>query len=129
MAQVSPPNSGRALNWSEAKLVPLKYQHSDGSVTAPDTFGTQVLPPSSARAAQYNKALAENVKYLLPDGSVVDGGGLLEMILNSGGGGGSGNYGGLQGKPQIEGVVLQSGNNTLAALKLVGVDDLAIGNI
>jgi hypothetical protein len=115
MSQVLPPNGSRAQNWDDVPLVPLKYQHSDGSITAPDSFGEQVLPPSSTRAALYDKAKPESVKYLLPDGSAVDGGGLIEMILNNGGGGGVGSYSGLQGKPQIDGVTLQSGNNQFAA--------------
>ncbi len=123
MAQVLPPNEGRANNWKEAKLIPLKYQHSDGSVTAPDSFGRQVLPPSTSRAAQYAKALTENIKYLLPDGSVVDGGGPMEMLLD-GGGGGATNYAGLNGKPQINGVMLQSGDNSLADMGIASAADV-----
>jgi hypothetical protein len=124
MSEILPPNEKRAQNWDDEPLVPLKYQHSDGSVTAPDTFGTQILPPSPVRAAMYEKAKPESIKYLLPDGSVADGGGLIEMLLSGGGSGGVSNYAGLSGKPQINGVTLKSGNNTLSDLKLVSTDEL-----
>ncbi len=129
MSQVLEPNGTRAANWDDAPLVPLKYQHSDGSITAPEAFSDEVLSPSSPRAKLWDKAKPENVKYLLPDGSVWDGGGLIEMLLNSGGGsGGVSNYAGLSGKPQIGGKTLQGGNNTVASLGLLTDADLKIGD-
>ena len=87
---VLPPDESRKQLYDRAAVKPLKFLHSDGSVSAPDPllFGAEILPPDPQRAENYERAAAEAVKYLFPDGSVRDGEGLTEG--NSGGGGAGG---------------------------------------
>jgi hypothetical protein len=86
---VKPADADRAKNYANAPAQILKFQHRDGSITAPDPadFGEEHLPADPQRAALWERAPAENVKYMFPDGSVRDGEGNTEA---SGGGSGGG---------------------------------------
>jgi hypothetical protein len=86
-----------------------KVLQPDGSIT--DLSGNPLYPPDPELAEQWEKSAPLANKMLNSDGSITG-------LPDGGGGGGATSYSALTGKPQLNGVTLQSGNNTLESLKL-----------